>query len=152
MKMKRIRMISLFFVLGIALTILIFSAQNGEKSGNSSEQITEKFLEIFGGENISSGAFLSLETIIRKLAHFFEYYILSAALYIFVWTYGRRLLFTISVSFFGTVLYALTDEFHQYFVPERQASFWDVLLDTGGALCGVLTVMLIMHLILRKKG
>jgi VanZ family protein len=34
--------------------------------------------------------------------------------------------------------YACTDEFHQTFVPSRQGSAWDVLLDTGGASLGLL--------------
>jgi len=36
------------------------------------------------------------------------------------------------------VLYAGTDEFHQRFVPSRQASGWDVLLDSTGAAMGLL--------------
>ena len=35
-------------------------------------------------------------------------------------------------------LYAASDEIHQAFVPSRQASVWDVLLDTTGAAVGLL--------------
>jgi len=37
-------------------------------------------------------------------------------------------------------LYAATDELHQYFVPSRDASFRDVLLDTAGAVVGILAL------------
>ena len=37
-----------------------------------------------------------------------------------------------------TVLYAISDEFHQGFVPTRTASIADVTLDIFGALCGAL--------------
>ena len=35
------------------------------------------------------------------------------------------------------VLYAMSDEFHQYFVPGRGAQVADVLLDSAGALTGI---------------
>ncbi len=37
-----------------------------------------------------------------------------------------------------TVVYAATDELHQYFVPGRNCSFWDFFFDSFGALSGVL--------------
>jgi VanZ family protein len=36
--------------------------------------------------------------------------------------------------------YAVSDELHQAFVPSRQGSAWDVLLDTCGAAAGLLLV------------
>ena len=36
--------------------------------------------------------------------------------------------------------YAISDELHQAFVPSRQGSAWDVLLDTSGAAVGLLLV------------
>jgi VanZ family protein len=36
------------------------------------------------------------------------------------------------------ILYAASDEFHQLFVPSRQASVVDVLIDTSGAVMGLL--------------
>ena len=35
-------------------------------------------------------------------------------------------------------LYAVTDEFHQLFVPGRSGQFSDVVLDSAGALAGLL--------------
>lgn len=40
------------------------------------------------------------------------------------------------------LLYAATDEFHQAFVPSREASVIDVLIDTSGGLLGVLLLWL----------
>jgi VanZ family protein len=37
-----------------------------------------------------------------------------------------------------TVLYAVSDEFHQSFVPGRDASAYDVLTDATGALAGTI--------------
>ena len=37
-------------------------------------------------------------------------------------------------------MYAATDELHQAFVPNRQSSVVDVLIDTSGAFCGLILV------------
>ncbi len=37
-----------------------------------------------------------------------------------------------------TATFAASDEWHQSFVPSRQGSGWDVLLDSGGAVLGLL--------------
>jgi VanZ family protein len=38
------------------------------------------------------------------------------------------------------LLYAISDEVHQSFVPSRQGQWQDVLIDTGGAIAGLLVV------------
>ena len=44
-------------------------------------------------------------------------------------------------------LYAATDEFHQLFVPSRDAAIHDVALDTVGALVGMLSLWAIGRLL-----
>ena len=69
-----------------------------------------------------------------KVAHFVEYYIFGWLLYRWfsspdrVW--GRRgvLLMTLLVG----IGYAVGDEWHQSFVPGRDASFFDALFDAAG--------------------
>jgi VanZ family protein len=46
-------------------------------------------------------------------------------------------------ALFLASLYSATDEFHQTFVPTRQGSVWDVLLDTTGAALGLLFLWLL---------
>jgi VanZ family protein len=43
-------------------------------------------------------------------------------------------------AFFLSAFYGLTDEFHQFFVPGRDASMVDFLANTVGCLMGVLVV------------
>jgi VanZ family protein len=40
----------------------------------------------------------------------------------------------------GVALYAITDEVHQVFVPNRQGSPWDVLIDTTGGALGLIAL------------
>jgi VanZ family protein len=50
------------------------------------------------------------------------------------------------------ILYAVADELHQLFVPGRAASPVDVLIDTGGALLGILLFALLRFLIRKKRS
>ncbi|MDY6827654.1 MAG: VanZ family protein [Bacillota bacterium] len=49
-------------------------------------------------------------------------------------------------------LYAVSDELHQWFVPGREAAFYDVLIDLGGTAMGVLLLRIGNLSILRKPG
>jgi VanZ family protein len=44
----------------------------------------------------------------------------------------------------GTI-YAVTDEIHQYFVPERACAVTDMLIDSAGVVVGVGIMMLIAY-------
>jgi VanZ family protein len=76
-----------------------------------------------------------------KMAHFMEYYFFGCLLYRWLFSTGRfqqrrhALLMTILI---GTY-YALSDEWHQSFVPGRDASPWDVLFDAVGVGIGAAT-------------
>jgi VanZ family protein len=78
--------------------------------------------------------------VIRKLGHWSEYFILAVlfmrALNAEFSTRSakRRLLWSVAV----VTLYAISDEFHQAFVPSRTASPADVMIDSFGAICGTL--------------
>ncbi|MFO3796151.1 MAG: VanZ family protein [Anaerolineales bacterium] len=49
------------------------------------------------------------------------------------------------LALLSSVLYAITDEFHQSFVPGRHASVIDVLIDTAGIALGVFAFGLLKH-------
>jgi VanZ family protein len=79
----------------------------------------------------------TLETahfLIRKSAHFVEYFIFSLlALHALRGEEGRwKLRWALEAAVLAGA-YAALDEFHQSFVPSRTASVYDVLLDTFGA-------------------
>lgn len=77
--------------------------------------------------------------ILRKGAHFLEYFTLCYFLYRAIRGHGVgvRLALVLSVTF--AAAYALSDEWHQGWITGRIASPIDVLIDTLGALtCAVL--------------
>jgi len=96
--------------------------------------------------NISVTTLESIQFIIRKLSHLTEYTILAALLWRAL--RGRtnlRLKMSIlfSGAWFACAVFAASDEFHQSFVPSREASPIDVLIDIGGAFFGLVICSMI---------
>ncbi|MBQ0071700.1 MAG: VanZ family protein [Spirochaetales bacterium] len=93
---------------------------------------------------------LSSQHIIRKLAHFTEYAVLGFFLCGYLHTFVSSISFRRSViSLVLSFLYASSDEFHQAFVGGRGPGFKDVLIDTSGALFGILWMLLFCFLVFR---
>jgi VanZ family protein len=91
--------------------------------------------------DISPETLASIHFIIRKAAHLSEYAVLALLLL-------RASICTINIKRSMSILYAYvwlacflvatTDEFHQTFVASRDASGGDVMIDTIGAVLGLL--------------
>ncbi|MGH7870749.1 MAG: VanZ family protein [Candidatus Binatia bacterium] len=87
-------------------------------------------------------------TVVRKVGHLSEYFILTVLLIRALAnenggeTKPRHLLISLAIA----SLYAISDEFHQSFVPSRGASVVDVLIDT----CGGISASVWFYL--RKRG
>lgn len=135
-----------FWALTLAVMILIFkfSAATGEESEAVSQNLLSKIIEILG--NYISHNFL------RKLAHFSEFaalgFCMAGAIH---FTFGKRKFYLPLVP---CVLYAISDEIHQYFVPERACRVFDMFVDTCGIATGIgifLLFILIISKIAKKK-
>ncbi len=51
-----------------------------------------------------------------------------------------------------TILFGISDEFHQFFVPLRQPDVYDIMADSFGTIIGTFSALLIDKKILKKKG
>lgn len=94
--------------------------------------------------------------LVRKTAHFVEYFIFFLLLY-----RGVRATRTTSrgwhtssalIAWFIAAAYSASDEIHQIFVPSRGPSPWDSLLDSTGALIALFVLYLIYHRFLRARS
>ena len=65
------------------------------------------------------------------LYHFFAFFFLSAFLLIAL-VKGREKYLIFILAIFIAIVYGISDEFHQYFVPGRSSSVGDVFVDTAG--------------------
>ena len=80
-----------------------------------------------------------LTPIVRKTAHFSIYAMLG------IWT------IKVIISLLFCMLYAITDEFHQTLVSGRSGEIRDVLIDSLGALTGMMLILLISKIIQKNK-
>jgi VanZ family protein len=85
-----------------------------------------------------------------KLVHIAVYGLLAALCYISL-VHQKKFPILAKNAFLITVLivslYGATDEFHQYFVPNRDCEFWDWLADFIGA---VVMIILIKYYLVKK--
>jgi VanZ family protein len=69
----------------------------------------------------------------RKLAHATEFGIFNLLLFRALWGHKMKINKAIILSFILAVLYAISDEWHQSFVPNRECRWQDVAQDSLGA-------------------
>ena len=135
--------------------IFLFSAQTGDDSGDTSGRILRLAMKLlyWNFEAFSSQQQERLmavwSVIIRKGAHFTEFAVLGALLSNALHTYELskkpRWLLPVGIG----ALYAVSDEIHQYFVPERACCLLDIGIDTTGVIFG--TVVFYWMIYLWKK-
>ena len=96
-----------------------------------------------------------LTPIVRKCAHLSIYALLGIFTINFTYTIENNNTKTVICSLVFCILYATTDEIHQYFILGRSAEFRDVVIDSLGALAGMLFVISIAAMnkrIIKQKG
>ena len=71
-----------------------------------------------------------LDALIKKLAHIGEYTVLFLLL-ARAWAYSVRLPSSLWAAWLSTAAYAISDEVHQSFVPNRHANWYDVVIDVA---------------------
>ncbi|MFH5812147.1 VanZ family protein [Companilactobacillus sp. FL22-1] len=98
----------------------------------------------------NDGYYKFVEFFIRKGAHFGIYLILGVCLCLALFTYFKKNLFLrIFIPWMVTTGLAAFDEFHQGLTGGRTPSVIDVILDSAGALTGILLVSLIVFLVFK---
>jgi VanZ family protein len=92
-----------------------------------------------------------LHFLVRKTAHFTEYFVFS--LFLLRAVRGQNQGWQLRWAIWALVIaagYSALDEFHQSLVPSRTASPWDSLLDTTGAAIGQIVLWLWIRLFARR--
>ena len=127
--------------------IFLFSSQGAKDSSRLSEGFARNLAQLFvrdfgrmpGAEQMDLIG--GLQLLVRKGAHMFLFFVLwllaVGAARTYKATFWRRLL----AAFCLVLLYAVSDEVHQAFVPGRAAMASDVMIDMAGALAGSLAIV-----------
>ncbi|WP_032122939.1 VanZ family protein [Clostridium amazonitimonense] len=139
MKLSTKKSISWALLIGWMILIFCFSAQPGDVSSEKSKFVMYVFNLLGLDLNTYFGELANF--IVRKGAHFTEYFILFILTYRVMKYYFKEEKLLL-ISFIITVGYACTDEFHQLFVPGRVGAIKDVLIDSSGGLFALLIVLI----------
>jgi len=123
------------------LMIFLFST-SGMSASNTSRIIRALLLWLI--PDISEGRLNLAHFIVRKAAHFTEYAVLALlAARAFLGSSRKKLRRRWFIAALAlVVVYSLTDEYHQTFVPSRTGSIYDSLIDMSGGLTALLFLML----------
>ena len=146
---------SIFIVLLVLWMGFIFSmsCENAEESSNTSGQTIKVVLSTVPEfekqpEEVKVNIIEELQFIVRKSAHFIGYMILgilASGLILYYGNINKKYL----LAFLICVIYAISDEIHQLFVPGRAGQVRDVLIDSAGSLLGIIIVMAFVKLLIK---
>ena len=157
MKIIFLRITSAVLLVLLMLSIFMMSGETAQESSETSRGFTYTLFSIFlpsflekseaeQNKMLSNASFW-----IRKGAHFSLYFAMGVLSLLTVISYRKlNLYLRLVISFLICVLYSASDEIHQLFVEGRGGQITDVLIDSTGALLGVLLCFAIILIICKK--
>lgn len=144
-------LLRLFLVVGTILFLLFIfgnSLQDGAASGSRSAKAVEWIQSCFDLLRIP---ILVSELVIRKLAHFSEYFALGLLLGMTIRAITSNWWARIFTPLFFGLLIPVLDEGLQLLIPQRSGEVRDVLIDFSGVLLGILIITPLLWLLLDRK-
>ena len=153
--MKRILLSGSLVVIWMIM-IFILSGMNSVESNSKSKVIVGKIIsEVSQKENdisvmkeIDQNNLDNANYIFRKIAHATVYLILSFFICNFLYQLKKRnIKNNYIISVFISLLYAITDEYHQTFIIGRNGNYQDVLIDLMGAIIGSIIFYYVVRII-----
>ena len=147
---KTIFAVLLVFWMGF---IFSMSCENAEKSSNTSGQTIRVVLSVVPEfekqpEEVKVNIIEKLQFIVRKSAHFIGYMILGILASGLILQY-ENINKKYPLAFLICVIYAISDEIHQLFVPGRSGQVRDVLIDSAGSFLGIILVMAFVKILIK---
>lgn len=143
MKRTIVLILSWALAVGCAVSIFWFSAQTGADSAAVSGEVMGPFARILTALFGEQG-----HNVFRKFAHFFIFAALMFFVYHALFRTRRQHRLSAILPFCVCVLYAVSDEVHQLFVPERACRLFDVGVDALGCIVGGLCFYLLAKICL----
>ncbi len=137
--------------------IFSFSNQEATQSKKVSSGVIKTVVKAFDFNDSLSKEELydiseNLTFVVRKGAHFSAYALLGLLIAILLNEYNifktKQLLLSVGIAF----LYACSDEIHQTFIKGRSGEVRDVIIDTCGAVTGVLILWMVKRIKKKIKG
>ncbi|TDW16968.1 VanZ family protein [Breznakia blatticola] len=152
-KKQHIRILRIVGIISLLIWMYViysFSSDSGNTSSALSGNVVKMFyqiIEIFTGKDLyqmlSATHLDMVQHVFRKLAHMFIFFVLSVNAMCIMFTFPLKMYIRIFIALTFSFAYACFDEFHQLFVAGRAGQFRDVLIDTSGALIGIIFSLLL---------
>ncbi|MBQ7801963.1 MAG: VanZ family protein [Oscillospiraceae bacterium] len=145
---KRVRLCTCLICL-----VLIFIWGNSLMNAEASSRISGWVGRLLGSIlNLSAEETEGGHGLLRKLAHFSEFALLGLLLCWRLGMAGKAGKELVCLTMAGGLAAACVDETIQIFVSGRSSSLIDVWIDTGGALAGMIFLILGHHFVITKHG
>lgn len=144
---KLFKYISIVLLIVWMSAVFTLSSESGSKSENTSNSFTKTIFQ----NNISDEQVKNLSFIIRKTAHFALYTIGGICICLFVLLNFKSTNKIYLISYIIGTIYAITDELHQLYIPNRSGEIRDVIIDSFGILLGVVIVKFSRYIIHKFK-
>ncbi len=149
--------IYIIFLVAVMGVIFYFSSENSQLSNDSSGSFSKLILRIIS-PILPQCITDFIRLYIRKIAHFTLYFALGSfslltvkELYILKKPENSASFTMYIYAFIFCIMYAASDELHQYFVAGRSCKITDVLLDCAGSLSAILIICIITLIAHRHK-
>ena len=146
---------NIFAILLVMWMVFIFSmsSQNSQESSNTSGGTIKMVLSTMPKfneqpEEVQEKVVENLQFIVRKSAHFTAYMILGSLVTLLLLAINKKPQFALLIC----VLYAISDEIHQLFVPGRSGEIRDVMIDSSGSCVGIILTLLFIKLIYIRRN
>lgn len=146
--------ISLAITLGVMALIFYFSSQPGSQSGALSEQVLDQMQQNGTADVFIPGLFSNnVQANVRKWAHVYIYTLLGISMMATAvsWRWGKTMPLCGSRAAMTCVVFAASDEFHQFFVPGRAMLATDVGVDALGFVPGILLAGAVVWWLRRRE-
>lgn len=140
------KVFNILLLLICTVSIFLLSSEDKVTSTNTSIETTKRVVDVVN-EEISDEIAINYFGEIRKSAHFIEYLCLGILVINVVKDYKKLNFKWIIICILFCLLYSVSDEFHQYFVPGRSCELRDIIIDTCGSFIGIM-----FYYMIRKKS
>lgn len=133
--------------------ILYMSSQEGTASSSTSYEVSKILVLIYNrlfskgwSNEILNELIIQIHPWVRKAAHFTEFFALAVTVALPLYVYKIRGIFLLLFGQLFCIGVAFLDEYSQSFVLGRSPSYRDVIIDSAGALFGILIAWMICHI------
>lgn len=157
MENKTLKFIIEALVIVWMIVVFLFSCEQSNETKDTSGRFTKQIVNIVSKvvnipENAKEDLVIKLNPYIRKFAHYSLYTIGGIFIIISLKQYKnlsekKKIIISLALG----ILYAISDEIHQYYVPGRSAKIQDVYIDTLGIATGVILILTIVKLYNHRK-